>query len=88
MMDSIKATVNAKLNVGVGMIVGLPHDNKDNLAECLPFLTRAAKEGVADVSVGFYMALPGTELFHCLYDAGTGGLRTVPAATFWRRIVR
>ena len=70
MMESIRATVKAKLNVGVGMIVGLPHDNKDNLAECLPFLRLAAKEGVADVSVGFYMALPGTELFHCLYDAG------------------
>ena len=29
-----------------------------------------AELGVTDVSVGFYMALPGTELFHSLHDSG------------------
>ena len=33
------------------------------------FVERLAKHGVTDLSVGFYMALPGTELFHSLYDS-------------------
>ncbi|MSO92263.1 MAG: B12-binding domain-containing radical SAM protein [Rhodospirillales bacterium] len=70
LMDSIDAAVNAKLNVGICMIVGLPHDTPEQLAENLPFLRNVAKRGVVDVSVGFYMALPGTELFYSLYDSG------------------
>lgn len=70
LMDSIRSAVDAKLNVGICMIVGLPHDTEQHLAENLPFLARVAKMGVVDVSVGFYMALPGTELFYSLYDAG------------------
>jgi len=67
---SVRAAARARLNVTVFLVVGFPHDEPAHLAENLPFLDRLAREGVADVAVGFYMALPGTELFDGLYDAG------------------
>lgn len=67
---SIESAVRADLNVSVFMVIGLPHDTEDHLRENLPFIDRLVESGVRDLSVSFYMALPGTELFESLYDAG------------------
>ena len=67
---SIDAATGADLNVAVFLVIGFPHDRPEHIAENLPFIDRLAAHGVNDVSVGFYMALPGTELFHSLYEAG------------------
>lgn len=69
LFDSIEAAAS-DLNVAVFLVIGFPHDTPEALAENLPFIDRLAMAGVTDVSVGYYMALPGTELFHSLYDAG------------------
>ena len=45
------------------------HDLPKHLNENRNFVEQIAKHGVTDLSVGFYMALPGTELFHSLYDS-------------------
>jgi len=66
---SIHAAVAAGLNVSTFTVVGFPHDTKAQLAENLPFVDRLAAAGVTDYITAFYMALPGTELFHSLYDA-------------------
>jgi anaerobic magnesium-protoporphyrin IX monomethyl ester cyclase len=68
--ESVDAAVSAGLNVAVFMVIGFPHDRDHHLAENLPFLDELARRGVSDIGIGFYMALPGTELFHSLYDAG------------------
>ncbi|MFI5348719.1 MAG: hypothetical protein ACHQ2Z_04180, partial [Elusimicrobiota bacterium] len=68
--DSIRAATDAKLNVIIFLVIGFPHDITERILENMPYLDRFAKEGVTDVSVGFYMALPGTQLFYSLYDAG------------------
>jgi len=70
LFESIRSAVAADLNVAVFVIVGFPHDDAELVRENLPFVRRAAREGVTDLSVGFYMALPGTELFQSLYDSG------------------
>lgn len=70
MFESIRATAKANLNVSAFIIVGFPHDNHENLKENLPFIDKLAENGVTDTAVGYLMALPGTELFHSLYDAG------------------
>ena len=70
LFHSIDAAADAGLNVAVFLVLGFPHDTREHLAENLPFLDELASHGVNDVSVGYYMALPGTELFHSLYDAG------------------
>ena len=70
LFDSIRAATDAKLNVIIFLVIGFPHDITERILENMPYLDRFAKEGVTDVSVGFYMALPGTQLFYSLYDAG------------------
>jgi radical SAM superfamily enzyme YgiQ (UPF0313 family) len=70
LFDSIDAAANAGLNVAVFLVIGFPHDQAEHLADNLPFIDELAEHGVNDIGVGYYMALPGTELFHSLYDAG------------------
>lgn len=68
LMKSISAVSEAGLNVSAFLVLGFPHDTKESLGENLPFVDEIAERGVTDLSVAFYMALPGTELFHSLYD--------------------
>ncbi len=70
LFKSIEAATREGLNVSLFLVLGFPHDTKKSLSENLGFLDSAAKSGVTDLSLGFYMALPGTELFNSLYDAG------------------
>lgn len=70
LFGSIDAAHQAGLNVGVFMVIGFPHDDSQTLADNLPFIDELARRGVNDLSVGFYMALPGTQLFNALYAAG------------------
>jgi anaerobic magnesium-protoporphyrin IX monomethyl ester cyclase len=67
---SVRAAARAELYVMAFMVVGFPHDSPEVLAENVAFLRRMAAEGVTDMGISFYMALPGTELFHSLWDAG------------------
>ena len=69
LFDSIDAAAQADLNVAVFLVIGFPHDLPKHLEENKNFVERLAKHGVTDLSVGFYMALPGTELFYSLYDS-------------------
>jgi anaerobic magnesium-protoporphyrin IX monomethyl ester cyclase len=70
LFGSIDAAASAGLHVSVFLVIGFPHDTPDQIAENLPFLDDLARCGVSDVAICFYMALPGTELFRSLYDAG------------------
>ena len=70
LLSSIKAAAAAQLNVSTFMVIGFPHDTPGDIAANLPFIDQLIAAGVTDFIVGFYMALPGTELFESLYDAG------------------
>jgi anaerobic magnesium-protoporphyrin IX monomethyl ester cyclase len=70
MFESMRAAVDAGLNVMVFMVIGFPHDTDDQIRENLDFLETIAEIGINDAAVGFYMALPGTQIFESLYDAG------------------
>ncbi len=94
LMASIDAATDAGLNVSVFFVIGFPHETAAERAENLALLDELAARGVTDVSVTFYLALPGTELFLSLYDAGAiridrdwfrhvpEGLGFVPRLTF------
>ena len=69
LFDSIDATAKADLNLSVFLVIGFPHDLPEHLEENKNFVERLAKHGVTDLSIAFYMALPGTELFYSLYDS-------------------
>ena len=68
LFQSMRAAVAEGLNVSVFLVIGFPHDTEDHLRENLPFLDAIADIGITDVAVGFYMALPGTQMFDSLYD--------------------
>ncbi len=67
---SIRAAVSEKLNIALFTVIGFPHDSEEAMRENLVFVEKAAQMGVNDLAVGYYMALPGTELFQHLYDSG------------------
>ncbi|HQW19302.1 MAG TPA: radical SAM protein [Rhodocyclaceae bacterium] len=68
--DSLRAAVGAKLNVMCYVVLGFPHDTREHIMENMKFVDQMVAEGMTDVSVGFFMALPGSEMFYSLYDAG------------------
>ena len=70
MLESMRAAVAADLNVMVFMVIGFPHDTDDQIRENLDFFATIAEVGINDAAVGFYMALPGTQIFESLYDSG------------------
>jgi len=67
---SIDAAAEAGLHVSIFTVIGFPHDKVEHLRENLPFIDQLAWRGAGDLNVTYYMALPGTELFRSLYDAG------------------
>jgi len=70
LLESIQASARAKLNIALFVVIGFPHDTSEHLAENIEFMRRVRQLGVTDMVVGYYMALPGTELFNSLYEAG------------------
>ncbi|MBK7971767.1 MAG: B12-binding domain-containing radical SAM protein [Deltaproteobacteria bacterium] len=70
LLAGIRASSAAGLNVAVFTVIGFPHDTPASLAHNLEFVRRVRALGVTDLAVGYYFALPATELFDSLYDAG------------------
>ncbi len=70
LFQSMRAAHAEGLNVMVFLVIGFPHDTRDHLRENFEFLDAIADIGITDVAVGFYMALPGTQMFDSLYDNG------------------
>lgn len=70
LFESIRAAGSAGLNVAVFLVIGFPHETREHLEENFGFIDRLKQTPVKDLSIGSYMALPGTELFDSLYEAG------------------
>ncbi len=70
LFESMTCAVDAGLNVMVFMVIGFPHDTDEHIRENLEFFEKIADIGINDAAVGFYMALPGTQIFESLYDSG------------------
>ncbi|MDD9878458.1 MAG: radical SAM protein [Magnetovibrio sp.] len=70
LVDSVTAAVSKDLNTSLTFVLGFPHDTEDDMMVNVPFVKDMVGRGVADICVIFFMALPGTELFYSLYDAG------------------
>ena len=70
MVASVRDSATADLNVLANVIIGFPHETEEFIAENIPFVRRLKTAGCEDLAVVYYMALPGTEIFHSLFDAG------------------
>ena len=67
---SMDAAVQSGLNVAAFFVIGFPHDTEEHIRENLEFMEKIAEIGITDAAVGFYMALPGTQMFDSLYEGG------------------
>ena len=70
LFSSIDAASKASLNVAAFLVIGFPHDKAEHMRENLPFVDQVARSGITDLSIGFFVAMPGTELFANLFDTG------------------
>lgn len=70
LFGSIAAASRHDLDVTIFLVLGFPHDSPDLVRATLPFYERLARAGVTDVSISFYVALPGTQLFDSLDSQG------------------
>ncbi len=70
LLQAITDAGKADLNVAIFVVIGFPHETRPLLRENIEFVRRLRDYPVKDLSIGSYMALPGTELFDTLYDSG------------------
>jgi radical SAM superfamily enzyme YgiQ (UPF0313 family) len=70
LLKSIESSISNNLNVSLFYVLGFPHDTAEDMVECLNFVKKARRLGVSDLPVGFFFAIPGTQLFDTLYDEG------------------
>ena len=68
--ESMRAAVRAGLNVKANILIGFPHEQREDLRDTLRFLVRMARVGVHDASVWTFSPYPGSELFENLRAAG------------------
>lgn len=67
---SVKAAVDAGIEVKVNIIVGFPHETMKEVLETARFVSRMAALGAEAVSVYPFCAYPGSELFDELIASG------------------
>jgi anaerobic magnesium-protoporphyrin IX monomethyl ester cyclase len=70
LLASIGCSIRRGLNVSLFMVLGFPHDTREDMKENLAFIRTARAMGIVDMPIGLFMALPGTQLFEALYEQG------------------
>jgi anaerobic magnesium-protoporphyrin IX monomethyl ester cyclase len=70
LFSAVRASVRHDLNVTAFLVIGFPHDTKDDLKQTVKFVRRLAREGIDDIAIGFYFPIPNTALYGYLVDAG------------------
>jgi radical SAM superfamily enzyme YgiQ (UPF0313 family) len=73
MIASMRAAVDAGLNVKANIIMGFPEETEKDLVDTLRFMSRMALAGVHDVSVWTFAPYPGSQLFAELAARGRIG---------------
>ena len=70
-LDSIRSSVGAGLNVKCNLIIGFPGETYREIAETCRFIVKLAVAGAHDLSIWVFSPYPGSELFEQLRAAGT-----------------
>lgn len=73
MIDSMRAAVDAGLNVKANLLIGFPDEDHASVRESLAFVVEMARAGVHDVSIWTFSPYPGSELFDELRRRGRIG---------------
>lgn len=74
LMTAISASVKNGLNITAFIVIGFPHDTKQDLRDTTRLVRQLAWKGIDDVAVGFFFPIPNTQLYHELLQKGRIGL--------------
>ena len=70
LMNAVRSSVRNGLNISTFMVIGFPHDTKEDLKETVRLVRRLAVAGIDDSAVGFFFPIPNTELYYQLLESG------------------
>ncbi|MEE2887674.1 MAG: radical SAM protein [Planctomycetota bacterium] len=70
LMNAVYSSVRNGLNISTFMVIGFPHDTKEDLKETIRLVRRLALAGIDDSAVGFFFPIPNTELYYQLLASG------------------
>ncbi|MEZ5988834.1 MAG: radical SAM protein [Planctomycetota bacterium] len=70
LMRAVHASVRNKLNITAFIVIGFPHDTREDLRETTRLARRLGMAGIDDVAVGFFFPIPNTELYDQLMEQG------------------
>jgi radical SAM superfamily enzyme YgiQ (UPF0313 family) len=70
LMRAVKASVKHKLNITAFIVIGFPHDTKEDLKETSRLARKLGRAGIDDVAIGFFFPIPNTQLYQELMDQG------------------
>ncbi|MFQ5503383.1 MAG: B12-binding domain-containing radical SAM protein [Planctomycetota bacterium] len=70
LMDAVHASVKEKLNITAFIVIGFPHDDKQDLKETVRLARKLGLAGIDDVAIGFFFPIPNTELYARLMEEG------------------
>ena len=70
LMNAVHASVRNGLNISTFMVIGFPHDTKEDLQDTARLVRRLARAGIDDSAVGFFFPIPNTQLYHELKASG------------------
>jgi len=70
LLDSLRASVDAGINVKVNLIIGFPGETYREIAETFSYVVKLAVAGAHDLSIWVFSPYPGSELFEHLMEKG------------------
>ncbi|MFO1053864.1 MAG: radical SAM protein [Planctomycetota bacterium] len=70
LLEAVKASVKAKLNVTIFIVIGFPHDVDADLRETKKLVRQLGRMGIDDIAVGFFFPIPNTQLYRELMEKG------------------
>lgn len=70
LFSAVRASVKHRLNITAFLVIGFPHDTREDHQETVRFVRKLARMGIDDVAIGFYFPIPNTELYRYLVDQG------------------
>lgn len=70
LMKAVHASVRNGLNISTFMVIGFPHDTREDLKDTVRLVRKLARAGIDDSAVGFFFPIPNTQLYRELMASG------------------
>ncbi len=70
LMSAVESTVKAGITLGIFLVIGFPHDRREDLDETVKLVRELARMGVTDICVPVFYPIPASELYDDLIASG------------------